>query len=83
VKLLSNEEIIACKQIGAALRLASSIGVISNIFFDKIKIYKSNNKDLILKVSKKDTQVISNQVQKRLRSLGEEMKLKSKIIYTN
>ncbi|NBU54234.1 MAG: hypothetical protein EBS45_02310 [Proteobacteria bacterium] len=83
VKLLTNEEIMACKQIGAALRLASSIGVISNIFFDRVKIYKNSNKDLILKVSKKDTQVISNQVQKRLRSLGEEMKLKSKIIYTN
>jgi exopolyphosphatase/guanosine-5'-triphosphate,3'-diphosphate pyrophosphatase len=83
VKLLNNEEIAACKQIGAALRLASSIGVISNIFFDKIKIYKNSTKDLILKVSKKDLQVISNQVQKRLRSLGEEMKLKSKIIYTN
>jgi exopolyphosphatase/guanosine-5'-triphosphate,3'-diphosphate pyrophosphatase len=83
VKLLSNEEIAACKQIGAALRLASSIGVISNIFFDKIKIYKNSNKDLILKVSKKDIQVISDQVQKRLRSLGEEMRLKSKIIYTN
>jgi len=65
------------------LRLASSIGVISNIFFDKIKIYKNSNKDLILKVSKKDTQVISNQVQKRLKSLADEMKLKSKIIYTN
>jgi exopolyphosphatase/guanosine-5'-triphosphate,3'-diphosphate pyrophosphatase len=83
VKLLSNEEIVACKQIGAALRLASSIGVISNIFFDKVKIYKNINKNLILKVSKKDSQVISNQVQKRLRSLGEELKLKSNIIYTN
>jgi exopolyphosphatase/guanosine-5'-triphosphate,3'-diphosphate pyrophosphatase len=83
VKLLSNEEIAACKRIGAALRLASSIGVISNIFFDKIKIYKNSNKDLILKVSKKDKQVISNQVQKRLKSLGDEMKIKSKIIYTN
>ena len=49
----------------------------------KIKIYKNSNKDLILKVSKKDKQVISNQVQKRLRSLGEEMKLKSRIVYTN
>jgi hypothetical protein len=57
--------------------------VISNIFFDKIKIYKNSNKDLILKVSKKDKQVISNQVQKRLKSLGDEMKIKSKIIYTN
>ena len=65
------------------MRLASSIGVISNIFFDKIKIYKDSNKDLILKVSKKDAQVISNQVQKRLKSLGDEMKIKSKIIYTN
>jgi len=65
------------------LRLASSIGVISNIFFDKIKIYKNSDKDLILKVSKKDAQVISNQVQKRLKSLGDEMKIKSKIIYTN
>jgi len=83
VKLLTNEEIIACRQIGAALRLASSVGVISNIFFDKIKIYKSGNKDLILKVSKKDTQVISDQVQKRLKSLAEEMKLKSKIVYSN
>ncbi|NCU52413.1 MAG: hypothetical protein EBX25_03460 [Candidatus Fonsibacter ubiquis] len=83
VKLLSNEEIAACKQIGAALRLASSIGVISNIFFDKVKIYKNSNKDLILKVSKKDKQVISNQVQKRLKSLGDELKIKSKIIYTN
>mgnify|MGYP000736820670 CR=1 FL=1 len=83
VKLLSNEEISACKRIGAALRLASSIGVISNIFFDKIKIYKNSDKDLILKVSKKDAQVISNQVQKRLKSLGDEMKIKSKIIYTN
>ena len=83
VKLLSNEEISACKRIGAALRLASSIGVISNIFFDKIKIYKNSNKDLILKVSKKDKQVISNQVQKRLKSLGDELKIKSKIIYTN
>jgi hypothetical protein len=57
--------------------------VISNIFFDKIKIYKNSDKDLILKVSKKDAQVISNQVQKRLKSLGDEMKIKSKIIYTN
>jgi len=65
------------------LRLASSIGVISNIFFDKIKIYKNSDKDLILKVSKKDAQVISNQVQKRLKSLADEMKIKSKIIYTN
>ncbi|NCU73275.1 MAG: hypothetical protein EBW92_03215 [Candidatus Fonsibacter ubiquis] len=65
------------------MRLASSIGVISNIFFDKVKIYKNSNKDLILKVSKKDKQVISNQVQKRLKSLGDELKIKSKIIYTN
>ena len=34
-------------------------------------------------LSKKNIQVISNQVQKRLKSLGDELKIKSKIIYTN
>jgi exopolyphosphatase/guanosine-5'-triphosphate,3'-diphosphate pyrophosphatase len=83
VKLLNNEEIFACRQIGAALRLASSISVISSIFFDKIKIYKDGNKNLVLKISNKYSQVISNQVQKRLKSLADEMNLKSKIVYSN
>jgi len=82
LKLLSNSEIAACRRIGAALRFASSISVISSIFYEKIKIYVVNNKTLILKVPKKHSEVISNQVQKRLKSLAEEMNLKQEIIYT-
>ena len=82
LKLLSNSEIAACRRIGAALRFASSISVISSIFFEKIKIYVVNNKTLILKVPKKHSEVISNQVQKRLKSLAEEMNLKQEIVYT-
>ena len=82
VKLLSNREIIACRRIGAALRFASSIAVISSIFYEKMKIFEDSNKNLILKVSKKHSQAISNQVQKRLKSLAEEMSLKQKIVYT-
>ncbi len=42
-------------EIGAALRLASSIAVISSIFYEKIKIYIATViKTLTLKVSKKD-----------------------------
>jgi len=82
LKILSNSEIAACRRIGAALRFASSISVISSIFYEKIKIYVVNNKTLILKVPKKHSEVISNQVQKRLKSLAEEMNLKQEIIYT-
>ena len=82
LKLLSNSEITACRRIGAALRFASSISVISSIFYEKIKIYVANEKTLILKVPKKYSQVISNQVQKRLKSLAEEMNLKQEIVYT-
>ena len=82
LKLLRNSEIAACRRIGAALRFASSISVISSIFYEKIKIYVVNNKTLILKVPKKHSEVISNQVQKRLKSLAEEMNLKQEIIYT-
>jgi exopolyphosphatase/guanosine-5'-triphosphate,3'-diphosphate pyrophosphatase len=82
LKLLSNSEIAACRRIGAALRFASSISVISSIFYEKIKIYVVNNKTLILKVPKKHSEVISNQVQKRLKSLAEEMNLKQEIVYT-
>ena len=83
LKLLSNSEITACRRIGAALRFASSISVISSIFYEKIKIYVANEKTLILKVPKKYSQVISNQVQKRLKSLAEEMNLKQEIVYTD
>lgn len=83
LKLLSNSEITACRRIGAALRFASSISVISSIFYEKIKIYVVNEKTLILKVPKKYSQVISNQVQKRLKSLAEEMNLKQEIVYTD
>lgn len=83
LKLLSNSEITACRRIGAALRFASSISVISSIFYEKIKIYVFNEKTLILKVPKKYSQVISNQVQKRLKSLAEEMNLKQEIVYTD
>ena len=83
LKLLSNDEIMVCRRIGAALRFASSISVISSIFYEKIKIYIANNKTLTLKVPKKYSQVISNQVQKRLKSLAEEMNLKQEIVYTN
>ncbi len=82
LKLLSNNEIMVCRRIGAALRFASSISVISSIFYEKIKIYIANNKTLTLKVPKKYSQVISNQVQKRLKSLAEEMNLKQEIVYT-
>jgi exopolyphosphatase/guanosine-5'-triphosphate,3'-diphosphate pyrophosphatase len=82
LKILSNSEIAACRRIGAALRFASSISVISSIFYEKIKIYVVNNKTLILKVPKKHSEVISNQVQKRLKSLAEEMNLKQEIVYT-
>jgi exopolyphosphatase/guanosine-5'-triphosphate,3'-diphosphate pyrophosphatase len=82
LKLLSNSEIAACRRIGAALRFASSISVISSIFYEKIKIYVVSNKTLILKVPKKHSEVISNQVQKRLKSLAEEMNLKQEIVYT-
>jgi len=82
LKLLSNSEIKACRRIGAALRFASSISVISSIFYEKIKIYVANEKTLTLKVPKKFSQVISNQVQKRLKSLAEEMNLKQEIVYT-
>ncbi len=83
LKLLSNNEIMVCRRIGAALRFASSISVISSIFYEKIKIYIANNKTLTLKVPKKYSQVISNQVQKRLKSLAEEMNLKQEIVYTS
>ncbi len=83
LKLLSNSEITACRRIGAALRFASSISVISSIFYEKIKIYVANEKTLILKVPKKYSQVISYQVQKRLKSLAEEMNLKQEIVYTD
>ena len=83
LKLLSNDEIMVCRRIGAALRFASSISVISSIFYEKIKIYIANNKTLTLKVPKKYSQVISNQVQKRLKSLAEEMNLKQEIVYTS
>jgi len=56
--------------------------VISSIFYEKIKIYVANEKTLTLKVPKKFSQVISNQVQKRLKSLAEEMNLKQEIVYT-
>ena len=83
LKLLNNNEIMVCRRIGAALRFASSISVISSIFYEKIKIYIANNKTLTLKVPKKYSQVISNQVQKRLKSLAEEMNLKQEIVYTS
>ena len=74
---------MVCLRIGAALWFASSIYVISSIFYEKIKIYIANNKTLTLIVSKKYSQVISNQVQKRLQSLAEEMNLKQEIVYTS
>lgn len=80
VKLLSNNEILIAKQVGAALRLASGIASISTIFLDSISLSKKGSA-IILSVPNIHSQIITRTVQKRLKSLSKEMDLDFKILY--
>ena len=80
LKLLNKNEIIACKQVGSALRLASEIANMSSIFLDNIHLFKKG-KTLILEVPNKLSQIVSKQIIKRLKSLSKELSLEYKIIY--
>ena len=72
LKLLNNNEIIACKQVGSALRLASGIANMSSIFLDNINLFKKG-KTLVLEVPNKLSQIISKQVIKRFKTLAKEL----------
>ena len=78
--LLSNNEILIARQVGAALRLASGISTISSIFLDNLSLSKKNN-TIILSVPNKNSKIITKSVQKRLKSLSKEMDSDFKILY--
>jgi exopolyphosphatase / guanosine-5'-triphosphate,3'-diphosphate pyrophosphatase len=82
LKLLNNNEIKACKQVGSALRLASGIANMSSIFLDNINLFKKG-KTLVLEVPNKLSQIISKQVIKRFKTLAKELSLEYKIIYSS
>ena len=81
VGLLSNNEILISRQVGAALRLASSIAAISTIFLDNLSLSKKGN-TIILTVPTQHSQIVTKSVQKRLKSLSNEMDLDFKILYS-
>ena len=81
VSLLSNNEILIARQVGAALRLASGIAAISTIFLDNLSLTKKGN-TIILSVPNQHSQIVSKSVQKRLKSLSKEMDADFKILYS-
>ena len=81
LKLLSNNEILIAKQVGAALRLASGIAAISTIFLDNLSLTKKGN-TLVLSVPNEHSLIVTKTVQKRLKSLSKEMDLDFKIFYS-
>lgn len=81
VSLLSNNEILIARQVGAALRLASGIAAISTIFLDNLSLTKKGN-TIILSVPNQHSQIITKSVQKRLKSLSKEMDMDFKILYS-
>jgi exopolyphosphatase/guanosine-5'-triphosphate,3'-diphosphate pyrophosphatase len=81
VKLLSNNEILISKQVGAALRLASGIAAISTIFLDNLSLAKTSN-TLLLTVPNDHSQIITKTVLKRLKVLAKAMDAEYKILYS-
>ena len=81
VSLLSNNEILIARQVGAALRLASGIAAISTIFLDNLSLTKKGN-TIILSVPNQHSQIVTKSVQKRLKSLSKEMDADFKILYS-
>ena len=81
VSLLSNNEILIARQVGAALRLASGIAAISTIFLDNLSLTKKGN-TIILSVPNQHSQIVTKSVQKRLKSLSREMDSDFKILYS-
>ena len=81
VSLLSNNEILIARQVGAALRLASGIAAISTIFLDNLSLTKKGN-TIIFSVPNQHSQIVTKSVQKRLKSLSKEMDADFKILYS-
>ena len=81
LSLLSNNEILISRQVGAALRLASGIAAMSTIFLDNLSLSKKGN-TIVLSVSNQHSQIVTKSVQKRLKSLSREMESDFKIIYS-
>ena len=78
---LNNNEIYACKQIGAALRFAHTLTSISTIFLEEFKLYKRGN-SLFLKIPFDHQEIISKQVTKRFKALSREMFLEPRVLYS-
>ena len=81
LKFLNNNEIYACKQIGAALRFAHTLTSISTIFLEEFKLYKRGN-SLFLKIPFDHQEMISKQVTKRFKTLSKEMFLEPRVLYS-
>ena len=81
VSLLSNNEILSARQVGASLRLASGIAAISTIFLDNLSLSKKGN-TIILSVPHQHSQIVTKSVQKRLKSLSKEMESDFKVLYS-
>ena len=79
--LLTNNEIINSKQVGAALRLTESLTSLSALLLDEFKIYK-RRKTLYLKIPRTHMDFISKQVNKKFSALADIMELDSSIIYS-
>lgn len=81
LSLLSNNEILASKQVGSALRLAESLTTMSTMLLDEFKIYK-RQKGIFLKIPSNHSDIVSKQVTKRFKNLAKEMGTNSNILYS-
>ena len=79
--LLTNNQIINSKRVGAALRLSESLTSLSSLLLDEFKIYK-RRQTLYLKVPRVHMDIVSKQVTKKFNALAKIMELESSIIYS-
>jgi exopolyphosphatase/guanosine-5'-triphosphate,3'-diphosphate pyrophosphatase len=79
--LLTNNQIINSKRVGAALRLSESLTSLSSLLLDEFKIYK-RRQTLYLKIPRVHMDIVSKQVTKKFKALAKIMELESSIIYS-